>query len=124
MFLSASTSDVILDLQSLTGAAGMAGMTFFLPSVFAVALLPPGTMGAVETAWCHVNFWLGVVIAVAGVWTSMLDLMEDSGGSSGGGGGVGGGQCLLEYTYAPHDPGDPCYVSGIRGVPGLIPGLE
>ena len=128
IFLSAGTGDVILDLQSLTGAVGMAGMTFFLPAVFALALLPPGTMGRLETAWCHVNFWLGVGIAVAGVWTSVLDLTEDSSSSSssssssyiggdslGGKMGEGGGQqcLLLEYTHAPHDPGDPCYISGI-----------
>ena len=102
--------------QSLTGAVGMAGMTFFLPSVLALALLPPDQLSWLERGWCHVNFWIGVGIAVAGVWTSMLDLTEDATGEM-------GGSCLLEYTYAPYDPGDPCYVSGIAGIPGIIAGV-
>jgi hypothetical protein len=55
---------------------GAAGMTFFLPSLFALALLPPGELGWLERVWCHVNFWIGICIAVAGVWTSVMDLTE------------------------------------------------
>jgi hypothetical protein len=41
-----------------------------------------------------------------------MDLVGDGGGDA------GGGRCELRYTYAPNDPGDPCYVSGIHGVGG------
>ena len=115
LFLAGSGSgDLILDVQALTGAVGMAGMTFFLPSVLAWGLLPRGSMSWLENAWCHVNFWFGILIAVAGVYTSLLDLLDDAQGGN-------GDQCLLKYTYAPYDPGDPCYISGIGTKGGLEP---
>mmetsp|Transcript_20020 Transcript_20020/g.32467 ORF Transcript_20020/g.32467 Transcript_20020/m.32467 type:complete len:152 (+) Transcript_20020:117-572(+) len=107
VFLGGS-GDIILDVQALTGAVGMAAMTFSLPSMLALSLLPPGAMGGLERAWCHVNFWIGVGIAVVGVYGSVMDLTEDATWEL-------GGACLLKYTYAPHDPADPCYISGILG---------
>ena len=62
--------------------------------------------------WCVVSLVGGVFIAVAGVITATMDLVGDCGGDA------GGGRCELRYTYAPNDPGDPCYVSGIHGVGG------
>ena len=62
VFLS-GTGDIILDVQALTGSVGMAGMTFFLPSVLALALLPR-ELGCFERCWCHVNFWIGVCVMV------------------------------------------------------------
>ena len=106
-FMSSGSEDVIVDAQALTGAVGMTLMTFFFPSVLVVALLPEGAVSARERRWAAVNFVVGVVVAAAGVAASAGDLLRDRGGGF-------GGVCEREWlTYAPHDPGDPCYVSGV-----------
>ena len=50
-FMSSGSGDVIVDAQALTGAVGMALMTFFFPSVLAVALLPEGALSSRERRW-------------------------------------------------------------------------
>jgi len=119
-FITSASEDVILDLQALTGSVGMAAMTFFIPSALAWGLLPRSRLSDGDARWCVVNLVGGAFIAVAGVITATMDLASDGGGYAGGGG--GGGRCELRYTYAPNDPGDPCFVSGINGVGGH-PGL-
>ena len=111
-FITSGSADVILDLQALTGGVGMAAMTFFIPSVLAYGLLPRESLSDNDRMWCVVSLVGGVFIAVAGVITATMDLVGDCGGDA------GGGRCELRYTYAPNDPGDPCYVSGIHGVGG------
>ena len=111
-FITSGSADVILDLQALTGGVGMAAMTFFIPSVLAYGLLPRESLSNADRMWCVVSLVGGVFIAVAGVITATMDLVGDCGGDA------GGGRCELRYTYAPNDPGDPCYVSGIHGVGG------
>jgi proton-coupled amino acid transporter len=98
-FMSSGSGDVIVDAQALTGAVGMALMTFFFPSVLAVALLPEGAVSSRERRWAAVNFAVGVVVAAAGVAASAGDLLRDGGG----GGGFGGGCERDRFTYAPHD---------------------
>jgi hypothetical protein len=111
-FITSGSADVILDLQALTGGVGMAAMTFFIPSAMAYGLLPRESLSDNDRMWCVVSLVGGVFIAVAGVVTATMDLVGDGGGDA------GGGRCELRYTYAPNDPGDPCYVSGIHGVGG------
>ena len=104
---------MILDLQALTGSVGMAAMTFFIPSALAWGLLPRNQLSASDARWCVVNIVGGAFIALTGVITATMDLVSDGGTD-----GVKGGRCELRYTYAPNDPGDPCFVSGINGAGG------
>lgn len=108
-FITSASEDVILDLQALTGSVGMAAMTFFIPSALAWGLLPRNQLSDGDTRWCVVNLVGGAFIALTGVITATMDLASDGGD---------GGRCELRYTYAPNDPGDPCFVSGINGAGG------
>ena len=78
------TGDVILDVQALTGSIGMTGMTYFLPSVLAHCLLvtPGGGAGAAlswpEKVLSTANFVIGMALMLAGVYTTIGDLAEDS----------------------------------------------
>lgn len=112
-FITSASTDVILDLQALTGSVGMAAMTFFIPSALAWGLLPRNQLSASDVRWCVVNIVGGAFIALTGVITATMDLVSDGGTD-----GVKGGRCELRYTYAPNDPGDPCFVSGINGAGG------
>ena len=103
IFLAVS-GDVILDIQSLAGAVGMTAMTFFLPSLIHYGFNMTERSSNLERFWVVVNFTMGVAIMFSGLYGSLSSLFANKLVD----------QCPVEYVYAPHDPRDPCYVSGIH----------
>lgn len=103
IFLAVS-GDVILDLQSLAGAVGMTAMTYFLPSIIHYAFNMNERSSRTEHIVVSINFVMGLFIMLSGLYGS-LDRLFSSKYEN---------QCPVRYVYSPHDPGDPCYASGIR----------
>ena len=96
--------DVLLGLQSLSGAIGMTALTYFLP--FAMYWICfPSEMSQSRKVWFVVNIAIGVVIMVGGVVSSLRDIFGHLGG-------IFSGYCTLEFQYSPSNPNDPCYESG------------
>ena len=104
LILISGSGDVILGLQSLSGAVGMTALTYFLPFVM-YWLVFPEEMDARKKFWFALNVALGVVIMIGGILSSAADLLENAGG-------VFGGYCHLTYRYSPSSPDDPCHISG------------
>ena len=57
--------------------------------------------------WNGTNIAIGGVVMLAGLWSSLSDLIEASPG-------IFAGACRLPFAYAPESEADPCHVSGIR----------
>jgi len=104
LILISGSGDVILGLQSLSGAIGMTALTYFLPFVMYWWCFPED-MTPAKKFWFCLNTCLGFVVMVGGVMSSVADLVENAGG-------VFGGYCHLEYRYSPSNPEDPCFISG------------
>ena len=83
-------------------------MTFFFPSVLVVALLPEGAVSARERRWAAVDSSSSASSSPPRGWPPAREICCATAG------GGFGGVCERErLAYAPHDPGDPCYVSGV-----------
>uniref|UniRef100_A0A7S3APB8 Amino acid transporter transmembrane domain-containing protein n=1 Tax=Haptolina ericina TaxID=156174 RepID=A0A7S3APB8_9EUKA len=98
--------DTLLALQGLIGAVGMAAFTYCLPFVLQTELsTAPLSFG--RKCWNGTNIAIGGVVMLAGLWSSLSDLIEASPG-------IFAGACRLPFAYAPESEADPCHVSGIR----------
>ena len=97
--------DTLLSLQSLIGAVGMVAFTYVLPYVFAM-ILDREAMPRCRMVWAVVNIAIGLVGMMAGLVSSLIELMESSAG-------LFNGDCKLAWSYAPTSPDDPCYISGL-----------
>ena len=82
----------------------MTAMTFFLPSLIHYGFNMTERSSNLERFWVVVNFTMGVAIMFSGLYGSLSSLFANKLVDQGPGG----------YVYAPHDPRDPCYVSGIH----------
>ena len=94
-----------LAVQGLTGSLGMVAFTYFLPYLFH-SLLSPQPLSRGRKAWAAFNIVIGVLIMLAGLGSSVIDLL-------GAAGGLFAGTCQLEYSYSPQSPLDPCNISGL-----------
>lgn len=122
--------DTLLSLQALIGAVGMNAFTYFLP-YFLEAVLSPTPISMWRKCWIGANVFLGGdsrdctrthagiglsdehwnlclagLLMLAGLWSSIADLVQASHG-------LFSGECKLPYMYAPLSELDPCNVSGI-----------
>ena len=87
------SGDVILGLQSLSGAIGMTALTYFLPFVM-YWLCFTEEMTRNRKVWFVLNILIGVVIMVGGVMSSLSDIINNSGG-------IFNGYCHLKHRYSP-----------------------
>lgn len=104
LILISGSGDILLGLQSLSGAVGMTALTYFLPFVMYWWCFPE-EMTPLRKVWFVINTGIGLLIMVGGIVSSVSDIVENSGG-------VFSGYCHLEYRYSPSSPEDPCYISG------------
>ena len=100
----AKSGDVILNLQGLAGSIGMTAMTYFLPSVIHYAFNMHDGSSRLEKTWVLLNFLMGVFIMASGMYGSLSSLVQSELVN----------QCPVTYVYSPHDPADPCFISGIK----------
>jgi hypothetical protein len=103
--------DTLLSLTSLTGAVGMVAFTYFLPYVF-YAILSREPLSPRYKAWAVFNVVIGMVVMFVGLFASIDELLQSSGG-------LFSGQCQLRYAYSPNSPADPCYTNTTEQ-PGLL----
>jgi hypothetical protein len=100
----AKSGDVILNLQGLAGSIGMTAMTYFLPSVIHYAFNMHDESSRLEKTWVLLNFLMGIFIMASGMYGSLSSLVQSESVN----------QCPVTYVYSPHDPADPCFISGIK----------
>jgi hypothetical protein len=103
--LLAGEGDTLVALQSLIGAVGMTAFTYFLPYVL-ILMLAPTPPSRWRRYWYLANIALGLTVMLAGLSSSLYELVSSSAGFF-------AGTCRLEYAYAPESPHDPCYLSGL-----------
>jgi len=103
--LLAGEGDTLMSLQSLIGAVGMTAFTYFLPYVL-LLLLSPARVSRPRAVWAVINIIVGVLVMLGGLLSSIQELVDSSAG-------LFEGDCHLPYAYAPLDPDDPCFVSGL-----------
>ena len=97
--------DTLIALQALIGSVGMAAFTYFIPYLLQ-AELAPTPLSTGRKCWGGANIAIGSLLMLAGLWSSMSDLVEASPG-------LFAGTCKLPYAYAPRSESDPCHLSGI-----------
>ena len=97
--------DTLIALQALIGSVGMAAFTYFIPYLLQ-AELSSTPVSTARRGWGAANIALGGLLMLAGLWSSMSDLVEASPG-------LFAGICKLPYAYAPRSEADPCHLSGV-----------
>ena len=97
--------DVLLGLQSFSGAVGMTWFTYIAPFVFHWMLLGSKGLGRPMLVWYSVNILFGAVTMLGGLTSSSIDLLDAIGGGL-------GRSCNINYRYSPSSPLDPCHLSG------------
>ncbi len=101
--------DVLLALQSFSGAVGMTWFTYIAPFAFHWLLRTEAEgdkgLGRPMKFWYIGNMVFGVVTMVCGLASSSLDLLDAFGSGL-------GRSCNIHYRYSPASPLDPCHSSG------------
>ena len=87
-----ASGDILLGLQSLSGAIGMSALTYFLPYMMFWSCYPQelSIFGKVIFA---INVIIGLMIMFAGISSSLTDIIQDSSGTS-------QASCHLNITYS------------------------
>lgn len=112
--------DVLLAMQSLSGAIGMTALTYVLPYALHWMLHPERVRAWPRRAWYLFNVVVAVVIMVGGTWfgiKGMVDgLLEAADAPEG-----AQPQCHLDFMYSPMSPCDVCYKGGLPERYYLLP---
>jgi amino acid permease len=101
--------DVLLSMQSLSGAIGMTALTYVLPYMLHWMLHPERVTSVRMRAWYVLNICVAVVIMVGGTWFGLKGMVE----------GLFADKpddeltCHLEFMYSPISPCDACYQGGL-----------
>jgi len=105
-FLIDIPGDVLLTVQSLSGAIGMTALTYILPFVVHWILQPHRVRSWGMRAWYVINIVLGVQIMIGGTVSGITELVDGLFPDP------NGPQCT-EFEQAPRSPCDPCYRGGL-----------
>ena len=97
--------DVLLGLQSLSGAIGMTWFTYIAPFAFHWMLQEGKGLGGPMRVWYSMNILFGALTMLGGLASSSTDLLDAMGGGL-------GRSCNINYRYSPSSPLDPCHLSG------------
>ncbi|KAJ1639980.1 transmembrane amino acid transporter protein-domain-containing protein [Pavlovales sp. CCMP2436] len=102
--------DVLLAMQSLSGAIGMTALTYVLPYALHWTLHAEQVRSWPRRLWYVFNILVALVIMVGGTWFGVKGIVEGLFDSAGSG---EADTCHLEFRYAPVSPCDACYKGGL-----------
>ena len=102
--------DVLLSLQSLSGAIGMTALTYILPYVLHWMLHPEKVRRWPMRVWYVINIVVAIIVMIGGTWFGFMELIT---GIFEGATGPQEDTCHLEFMYSPMSPCDSCYQGGL-----------
>lgn len=104
--------DVLLAMQSLSGAIGMTALTYVLPYMLHWMLHPEKVRSWLLRIWYLFNVVVAVVIMVGGTWFGVKGMVEGIVAVAEAPEGTEP-MCHLEFMYSPMSPCDSCYKGGL-----------
>lgn len=102
--------DMLLSMQSLSGAIGMTALTYVLPYALHWMLHPDRVRSRLKRLWYVFNISVAIVIMIGGTWFGLKDMVEGIFESMAD---AEEGTCHLEFMYSPLSPCDSCYKGGL-----------